>query len=95
MYSIDNRSKKYKEEANDISNAKTQKYKQLHNKSNTLSPDITDSYQAFLDLSDNFMKLIAVVKFQSHCIIFLQKAKVFLPTSDASRLTLQHLIILL
>ena len=54
-----------------------------------------NSYQAFLDFSDNFMKLIAVVKFQRHSIIFLQKAKVFLPTSDASRLTLQHLIILL
>ena len=39
---MDNRSKKYKEEANDISNAKTQKYKQLHSKSNTLSPDIAE-----------------------------------------------------
>ena len=42
MYNMDNRSKKYKEEANDISNAKTQKYKQLHSKSNTLSPDIAE-----------------------------------------------------
>ena len=68
----------------------------LHNKRNTIiTTHNRNSYQAILDFSDNFMKLIAVVKFQRHSIIFLQKAKVFLPTSDASRLTLQHLIILL
>lgn len=39
---VDNRSKKYREEANGIFNAKTQKYKQLHNKSNTMLPHTTE-----------------------------------------------------
>lgn len=73
---VGNRSKKYKEEANGIANAKPQKFKQLHNRSNTMLSHNRNSYQAFLDFSDNFMKLVTVVKFQRHSIIFLQKAKV-------------------
>lgn len=39
---VGNRSKKYKEEANGIANAKPQKFKQLHNRSNTMLSHTTE-----------------------------------------------------